>query len=41
MVWSIRVEVVTDPSMKNIRYLDKLVHELAKGKPLVKILRTV
>ena len=39
-VCGIRVEEIEDPLMREIRYLDKLVDELAKGKPMVKILRT-
>ena len=39
VVCGVRVETVTDPLMQEIRYLDKLVDELAKGKPLEKILR--
>jgi hypothetical protein len=39
MVCGIRVEDVKDPLMQKIRWLDKLVDELAKGKPLDKILR--
>ena len=35
----IRVEQVDDPLMQKIRYLDKLVDELAKGKPMEKVLR--
>lgn len=35
-----RVEEMTDPLMQKIRYLDKLIDELAKGKPLEKILRS-
>ena len=35
----IRVEDVDDPLMQKIRCLDKLVDELAKGKPMDKILR--
>jgi hypothetical protein len=38
-VCGVRVEEVEDPLMRKIRYLDKLVDELAKGKPLEKILR--
>ena len=38
-VCGIRVETVEDPLMKKIRQLDKLVDELAKGKPMEKILR--
>ena len=34
-----RVEEIQDPLMKKIRYLDKLVDELAKGKVMEKILR--
>jgi hypothetical protein len=33
------VEEVSDPLMREIRYLDKLIDELAKGKAMVKILR--
>ncbi|HRQ64540.1 MAG TPA: DUF2200 family protein [Xanthomonadaceae bacterium] len=39
VVCGIRVEEVADPLMKKIRYLDKLVDELAKGKAMEKILR--
>ena len=39
-VCGIRVENVEDPLMQEIRYLDKLVDELAKGKPMDKILRS-
>ena len=39
-VCGIRVEDVEDPLMRKIRYLDKLVDELAKGKPMEKILRS-
>jgi hypothetical protein len=38
-VCGVRVESVEDPLMQQIRYLDKLVDELAKGKPLDKVLR--
>ena len=38
-VCGVRVEEVEDPLMRNIRYLDKLVDELAKGRPMEKILR--
>jgi hypothetical protein len=38
-VCGVRVEDVEDPLMQKIRYLDKLVDELAKGKQLDKILR--
>jgi hypothetical protein len=39
VVCGVRVEEVEDPLMRKIRYLDKLIDELAKGKPLDKILR--
>ena len=39
VVCGVRVEDVKNPLMKKIRYLDKLVDELAKGKALEKILR--
>lgn len=39
VVCGIRVEEVEDPLMKKLRYLDKLIDELAKGKPMEKILR--
>ncbi|WMI66007.1 DUF2200 domain-containing protein [Aestuariibaculum sp. YM273] len=35
-----RVEVIEDPLMQKIRYLDKLIDELARGKSMEKILRT-
>jgi len=35
----VRLEEIEDPLMKEIRYLDKLVDELAKGKTMEKILR--
>ena len=35
-----RVEEIEDKLMQKIRYLDKLIDELAKGKPMAKILRT-
>ncbi|MEZ4874728.1 MAG: DUF2200 domain-containing protein [Flavobacteriaceae bacterium] len=35
-----RVEEIEDPLMQKIRYLDKVIDELAKGKALEKILRT-
>jgi len=40
LVCGVRVEDVPDPLMRNIRYLDKLVDELAQGKAMDKILRT-
>jgi hypothetical protein len=38
-VCGVRVEQVEDPLMRDIRYLDKLVDELAKGKAMEKVLR--
>ena len=39
VVCGVRVEDIDDPLMQKIRYLDKLIDELAKGKALEKILR--
>ncbi|PZQ21204.1 MAG: DUF2200 domain-containing protein [Sphingopyxis macrogoltabida] len=39
VVCGVRVEAVDDPLMREIRYLDKLIDELAKGKAMDKILR--
>ena len=39
VVCGVRLEEIEDPLMRNIRYLDKLVDELAKGKAMEKILR--
>jgi len=39
VVCGVRVEEIDDPLMRKIRYLDKLVDEIAKGKPIEKILR--
>ena len=39
VICGIRVEEIKEPLMREIRYLDKLVDELAKGKPMEKILR--
>lgn len=39
VVCGVRVEDVKDPLMQKLRYLDKLIDELAKGKALEKILR--
>ena len=38
-VCGIQVEAIEDPLMREIRYLDKLVDELAKGKPMAQFLR--
>lgn len=40
LVCGIRVEEVEDPLMQKIRYLDKLVDELARGKAMEKVLRS-
>ena len=39
MICGVRVQEVTPELMREIRYLDKLIDELAKGKPMEKILR--
>jgi hypothetical protein len=39
VVCGVRVEAVSDPLMRQIRCLDKLVDELAKGRPLERVLR--
>ncbi len=38
-ICGVRIEQIEDPLMQQIRYLDKLVDELAKGRPMVKVLR--
>jgi len=38
-ICGVRIEEIEHPLMRNIRYLDKLVDELAKGRPMEKILR--
>ena len=38
-VCGVQVEAIEDPLMRNVRRLDKLVDELAKGRPLEKVLR--
>lgn len=40
VICGVRVEDIKEPLMQEIRYLDKLVDELAKGKPMEKILRS-
>ena len=40
LICGIRVEEIEEPLMREIRYLDKLVDELAKGKAMEKILRS-
>lgn len=39
VICGVRVEEIQDPTMREIRYLDKLIDELAKGKAMEKILR--
>ncbi len=39
VICGVRIEQIDDPLMRNIRYMDKLVDELAKGRPMKKILR--
>ncbi|HLP66810.1 MAG TPA: DUF2200 domain-containing protein [Rhizobium sp.] len=39
VVCGVRVEDIEEPTMQDIRYLDKLIDELAKGRPMAKILR--
>ncbi|MFN8024664.1 MAG: DUF2200 domain-containing protein [Acidimicrobiales bacterium] len=39
-VCGVKVQEVAEPTMREIRYLDKLVDELAKGRPMSKILRS-
>jgi hypothetical protein len=40
VICGMRVEEIEDPLMQQIRYLDKLVDELAKGRPMEKVLRS-
>ena len=39
-VCGVKVEEIQEPTMREIRYLDKLVDELAKGRPMEKVLRS-
>ena len=39
VICGVRIEEIADPLMREIRYLDKLIDEIAKGKAMVKILR--
>lgn len=39
VICGVRIEEIQDPLMQKIRYMDKLVDELAKGRPMEKILR--
>lgn len=38
-ICGVRIQEIEDPLMRNVRYMDKLVDELAKGRPMEKILR--
>ncbi|HEU5163118.1 MAG TPA: DUF2200 domain-containing protein [Thermoanaerobaculia bacterium] len=40
VICGVRIEEIEDPLMREVRYLDKLIDELAKGKAMEKILRT-
>ena len=39
MICGYRIEDIEDPILQKIRYLDKLIDELAKGRPMEKVLR--
>ena len=39
VICGVRIEEIEDPLMKKVRYLDKLIDELAKGRPMAKVLR--
>lgn len=39
-ICGVRIEEIDDPLMREIRYLDKLIDELAKGRPMEKVLRS-
>lgn len=39
-ICGVKIQEVCDPLMRQIRYLDKLVDEVAKGRPMAKVLRT-
>ena len=39
VICGVRIENIEDPLMRELRYLDKLIDELAKGRPMEKILR--
>lgn len=41
MICGVRIEEIEEDTMREIRYLDKLIDELAKGRPMEKILREV
>ncbi len=39
VICGVRIEDIKEPTMREIRYMDKLIDELAKGRPMEKILR--
>lgn len=39
VICGVRIEQIEDPLMREVRYLDKLIEELARGRPMEKILR--
>lgn len=39
VICGVRIEEIEDPLMREVRYLDKLIDELAKGRPMQRILR--
>ncbi|HSG36921.1 MAG TPA: DUF2200 domain-containing protein [Paracoccaceae bacterium] len=41
VICGVRIEEIEEPLMREIRYLDKLVDELAKGRPMAKVLRQI
>lgn len=40
VICGVRIDAIEEPTMREIRYLDKLIDELAKGRPMEKILRS-
>lgn len=38
-ICGVRIEAIEEPLMREIRYLDKLIDEIAKGRPMTKVLR--
>ncbi len=40
MICGVRIEDITERTMREIRYTDKLIDELAKGRPMAKTLRS-
>ena len=39
VICGVRIEEIEDPLMRELRYMDKLVDEIAKGRPMAKVLR--